>query len=193
MSGFHRQRLGQLRRAAGLGSPIRRRSAIKYLESQDDVPMPSFLKPGARLPGDREAEYITKAYFSPEALHWADAVCDYRARGGRLTFEDEECFARVWEAMRAGRKPTKAQQREFKKEHKWKWAEAQVPELYAIEMQARGHKNYGPDYELPDDVEGPGSPQELIYKYLYRQLGYKSPASAKTRHNEWKAELRGTH
>ena len=174
MSGFHRQRLRRLRWAAGL------------------YPMPSFYVPGMRLPEDQEADYINCVYFSPEALRWADSVCEYRARGGTLSDEDEECFARVWEAMRAGRRPTAPQRARFNKEQKWRWAEAQVPELYAIEMRARGHKNYGPDYELQRGVEGPGSWQELIYKYLFRALGYRSPAGAKARHNEWKAESRGT-
>lgn len=174
MSGFHLQRLRRLQQAAGL------------------YPLPSFYVPGERWHGDKESDFIDSRYFSPAALRWADEVHEYFATGGTLPSEEMECLARVWTAMRAGRKPTAPQIASYSKEQKWKWAESRVPELYAIEMQARGHKSYGPDFELPDGVEGPGSWQELTYKYLFRELGYRNPAGAKARHNEWKAKSRGT-
>lgn len=186
MSGFHIQRLRQLRRAAGLGGPVRRRAVVAYLEPQDASVMPSFHVPGVRLPDQDEAEYIDSRYFSPAALHWADAVVEYRAGGGTLDQDDEQCFARVWKAIRSGRKPTEAQQREYDKRMKWEWAASRIPELYAKEMNSRGVKNYGPDDPLPDDLKGPGSADELIYRYLYAELGYKSPASAKAQHKAWK-------
>lgn len=186
MSGFHRQRLRLLRQAAGLGSPVRRRVAVQYLEPQDDAPMPSFYVPGMRLHGESESDYIDSRYFSPAALRWADAVVEYRATGGVLNADDEECFARVWDAMRAGRRPTEAQQREYDKDRKWLDAMSRVPELYAKEMNSRGVKNYGPDDPLPDDMKGPGSAQELVYRYLYDELGYKTADSAATAHKAWK-------
>lgn len=176
MSGFHRYRLRQLRRAAGL------------------YPVPSFYVTGMRLPGDKESDYIDGRYFSPEAQRWADEVVEYRALGGRLSLDDEECFARVWAAMRSGRSPSDQQQKDFDKDLKWKRAESRIPELYAVEMRNRGFKEYGPDCDLPDEVKGPGSGQELIYRYLYRELGYKNPASAATAHKTWKRDrANGTH
>lgn len=169
---FHTQRLRRLRRAAGL------------------LPMPSFYVPGIRLLDDKESDYIDHRYFSPAALRWADEVEEFRRKGGALPAEDAECFGRVWEAMRKGRAPTAAQVREYEKDRRWKNAEARIPELYAIEMHSRGVTEYGPDYELPDDVPGPGSAQELIFKYLYSDLGYRTPDSASTAFFEWKKSRR---
>lgn len=171
---FHRQRLRRLRRAACLD------------------PMPSFYRPGERLPGDAESEYIEAPYFSPAALRWADEVHEYFAMGGTLPKEDMECLARVWQAMRAGRKPSRAQQEAFDARRKWTSALLRVPEIYGIEMKLRGVKNYGPDFELPDNVRGPGSAEELVYKYLFRELGYKTRKSAKSNHKAWK-RANGTH
>src|SRR5690242_16292708 len=103
---FHRQRLQQLRTAARLGNPPERRAVVRYVVPSQDASMPSFCIPGARFPGDSESQYIDSRYFSPEALRWADAVVEYHAQGGTLSRDDEECFARVWAAMRVGRKPT---------------------------------------------------------------------------------------
>lgn len=193
MSGFHRQRLQQLRSAAGLGEPAQPYDRVRYTEPRTPLPMPSFYVPGMRLPGDKDSDYIDVRYFSPAALRWADAVVDYRRNGGALSADDEECFGRVWEAMRRGRAPTDSQLREDRKDQKWHCAERQIPRLYEIEMRRRGYKHYGPDYELPEGAKGPGSSDELIYKYLYRDLGYASPTSAKARHNEWKRGRDGTN
>lgn len=169
--GWHQQRLDQWRRAAGL------------------LPMPAFLRNYGHIrdyeyAGD--AAYIDSRYFSPAALHWADEVEEFRRKRGVLPADAAECFGRVWEAMRKERTPTDAQVKEYEKDRRWKDAIAQIPELYAIEMHSRGVKEYGPDYELPDDVPGPGSPWQLIFKYLYGDLGYSTPGSAKTGFYEWK-------
>lgn len=191
MSGFHRQRLRRLRRAAGLGGPVRRRSVVSYFEPQDESVMPAFLRSYGRdhIHDDEyegDAAYIDSFYFRPEALRWADEAAKYLREDGVLNSDDRECFSRVFAAMRAGRKPSDEQQKAFDARRKWKSVTTRIPEAYAIEMELRGVKNYGPDFYLPDDVREPGSGEERVYDYFFQELGYKNRDSAKSNHKAWK-------
>ena len=182
--GWHQQRLGQLRRAAGLGSPLRRSNRIRYVVPRDEVPMPSFYVPGMRLPGDAESAYIDHRYFSPAARHWLQEVSRYRAQGGRLSVDDEECADRVLTAMMVGRKPSPTHERRFKQTRLLRYAHRMMPILLEREMRRRGYR-YGPDHELPEGVKLP-SAQQLFFKHAAAKLG-TTPGAIKVAYYRWRA------
>lgn len=169
MSGFLRPHLPRLRKEARLD------------------PMPAFLcNYGRPLVGDEWAEYIDSRYFSPAALYWADNVVSFMAEGLRLSAADEECFERVWSAIRAGRRPSDGQVKKFKEDRMWRRAESRIPGLFASEMQRRGVQGYGPDSYIGCAVPVPKSGPELMYKALAKDFGYPNAKAMKAAHNRWK-------
>lgn len=156
--------------------------------------MPAFLRDyGHMLTHEEEKDYIDGRYFSPHARRWMREASRYRAQGGTLSPDDEECSDRVLTAMMVGRKPTTGQETRHRRERLLHYAEGLMPILLEREMQRRGYY-YGPDAELPDGVLLP-SANELFYKFAAKEFDAPTPGAVKSAYlQRWKQPATdGTH
>lgn len=153
MSLYNNFVLRPMRKAAGLGAPVRRRDVVSYIVPLDNAPMPSMYMPGAREKWEEEDNYINPKYFSPAALRWADAVVEYLVDDRRLPSDDMECLARVWGSLRRGKKASAAQLKGHKLALEYDAAERTMGSLEDREWRKRG-LTPGDD-ELPHDADLP--------------------------------------
>lgn len=160
--------------------------------------MPAFLRDyGHMLEHEEVGDYIDGRYFSPEARHWMREASRYRAQGGILSVDDEECSDRVLTAvMEAGRKPTRGQEDRFVRSRLLRFAEGLMPVLQEREMRRRGEP-FGADYVPVSSFlrrkSSLPSGRELFFDYAAAIFDAPSRGAVKTAFYRWRREVRGTH
>jgi len=179
MSGFHGQRLRQLRARAGLD------------------PLPKSIYAEGFIPGFEES--IDPRFYSPAARHWYDKVSSYVQTGNVLPASEREAFAMVGGVLNMARDerderkrrecfmPSAASQRRFDAIRFHRAVEAIKSDLLVQVLRQRGY-NYGPDYEFPDDVELPSA--DGLFDRAMAEEFRQSIGAVKQKRLRWRSAYR---